>query len=55
MAMRIVSMINAFSQVWEAPTFTNNELVSCLILTLIKISISVILVYLVAYGKLRKQ
>jgi membrane protease YdiL (CAAX protease family) len=49
------AMINAFSQVWKSPTYTKNELVSCLILTLIKISVSVILVYLVDNRKLKKQ
>lgn len=49
------AMINAFSQVWKSPSYTNNELVSSLILTLIKISISVILVYLFSNRKLRKQ
>ncbi|HHU70475.1 MAG TPA: CPBP family intramembrane metalloprotease [Clostridiales bacterium] len=39
-------MINAFSQVWKSPTYVNNEFVSSLIQTMIKISISVILVYL---------
>lgn len=41
------TMINAFSQVWKSPTYTNNEFVSYLILTFIKISISVVFVYLV--------
>lgn len=49
------ALINAFSQVWDSPTYTNNELVSCLILTLIKISISVILISFVDNRKLRKQ
>ncbi len=49
------AMINAFSQIWESSTYTTNEFFFCLILTLIKISISVILVYIVDNRKFRKQ
>lgn len=49
------ALINSFSQIWESLTYTTNEVLSSVILTTIKISISVILVYIVDNRKFRNQ